>query len=157
MPERYKHQPTGNPILCLDFDGCIHSYERGWQNGVIYGDVVPGFFDWAERAAKYFKLVIFSTRSRETKGRNEMINWLRTKAKERYAHSYVTFDVGQPPVLILQRDENQPIELEFVGEKPPAFLSIDDRTICFDGDWAGLQPEELREFKPWMHRQGTFW
>lgn len=121
------------PIICIDFDGVIHSYEKGWQGGEIYGTVVPGFFEWAVEAQKRFKLVIYSSRSKTEAGREKMMHWLEDK----------WYDTG---VDI--------IDVQFASEKPPAFLTIDDRCIPFTGNWGseGLDPEKLLEFKPWMNR-----
>lgn len=118
------------PILCIDFDGVIHSYEKGWQNGEIYGTVTPGFFEWAEQASKIFTLVIYSSRSKETSKLFDMDNWVKKQQ--------ATFGSN--------------VEFQYASEKPPAFLTIDDRAICFEGDWSKLDPNELINFKPWMNR-----
>lgn len=41
------------------------------------------------------------------------------------------------------------LDFEFASQKPPAFLTIDDRAICFMGDWTALDPAQLTQFMPW--------
>lgn len=137
------------PILCVDFDGVIHDYLKGWQDGTIYGDVTPRFFEWASKANEHFRLQIYSSRSKTQEGRDAMRIWLQDQirlwideaslfsrstdyTRDRYVQNVIEF-------------------FEFVSEKPPAFLTIDDRAIQFRGDWSvdWLNPERLREFKPW--------
>jgi hypothetical protein len=126
------------PTICIDFDGVIHSYERGWQNGVIYGTVVPGFFEWIERVRSQFKLVIYSSRSKSPEGITAMSLWLHEQRNNWIAAGG-------------QRDPVEPLSLEFASEKPAAWLTIDDRAIRFTGDWssAELTPEAMLAFKPW--------
>lgn len=42
--------------------------------------------------------------------------------------------------------------IHIAAEKPAAFLTIDDRAVCFDGDFSKLDPDKLRQFKPWHQR-----
>ena len=127
---------ASKPILCLDFDGVIHSYDKGWQDGSIYGTVTPGFCDWAEEAKKHFRLVVYSSRSKTPEGIEAMQNWLVPEifawAEQKEGGS--TLHLG---------------DFEFAHEKPPAFLTIDDRAVQFKGDWAALDPAVLLAFKPW--------
>ena len=72
------------PILCLDFDGVIHSYESGWtgDHTNIPDGVTDGFFEWAEEASKTFRLVVYSARSGAPGGREAMKAWLYAKWEE---------------------------------------------------------------------------
>jgi hypothetical protein len=124
--------PGSNPILCVDFDGVIHSYISAWiDEATIPDPPVPGALRWLLEAAKVFDVVIYSSRSKSEAGREAMDNWL----SEQCLHE----DIDEPPVT-------------FAHEKPAAFLTIDDRAIQFDGDWKALDPEKLRLFKPWNKR-----
>ena len=134
-------EPKKKPILCLDFDGVIHDYLRGWQDGTIYGAPTPGFFDWAVHAHKYFTLVIYSSRSKTEEGREAMENWLR--------HFLITWrHESMSKGSNGARDE---LKFDFASEKPAAFLTIDDRAVTFTGRWDApfLNPAELVAFKPW--------
>lgn len=126
------------PILCLDFDGVIHDYRKGWQDGTIYGEVTPGFFEWAYEARKYFKLVVYSSRSKTAVGRDDMRHWLYNKMNRWMME--VNGDGA---------DTIPDLDFEFAHEKPPAFLTIDDRALTFGGNWSHYDQKLLAEFKPW--------
>ena len=126
------------PMICIDFDGVIHSYEKGWQGGVIYGAVVPGFFEWVERVRDQFTLVIYSSRSKTDEGVAAMGLWLHEQRN-------IWIKAGG------HRHPTEPLTIAFAHEKPAAWLTIDDRAIQFRGYWedADLTAEAMRAFKPW--------
>lgn len=128
------------PILCIDFDGVIHRYDSPWTDAVTISDgATDGFFEWAEQAAKLFRLVIYSSRSKDPAAIIAMQGWL---VRERNAWR----DRGG------MHETDAPLGFEFADEKPPAFATIDDRAIQFNGDWSAINPVELRAFKPWNKR-----
>lgn len=112
-------------IICVDFDGVIHSYDSGWKGAdVIPDNPVPGSIDWLNAMLDEdgIRPVIYSSRSKDPLGVAAMKDWLG-------AHG--------------ARVE----ELEFPTQKPAAYLTIDDRAFAFQG-WFPTA-EEIREFKPW--------
>lgn len=59
----------GKPILCLDFDGVIHSYSSGWKGADVIPDpLVAGALQFIRDAAMVFAVQIFSSRSNQPGG-----------------------------------------------------------------------------------------
>jgi hypothetical protein len=125
-------------ILAVDFDGVIHRYSRGWQDGAIYDAPTPGFFEWAERVSEKFQLVVYSSRSGSEEGRAGMQEWLHRHAVEHYRGPLPEWVDG----------------LQFAAEKPPAWLTIDDRCVRFDGSWSSheLGLSALLGYRSWAQR-----
>lgn len=127
------------PILCLDFDGVIHSYSSGWQGADIVPDpAVPGAVDFIVRAVEHFTVSIFSSRSNQNMGVEAMQFWLKCQF-------YKQMEAGDAdPILSL---------IQWPKEKPPALITIDDRALTFSGNWKEYDCEELLTFKPWNKRK----
>lgn len=123
--------PKGPRIICVDFDGVIHSYTSGWQGvSKIFDPPVPGAFDWLRRMISddRFKICIYSSRSREPDGIIAMKMWFfRHGMEEQYIYA-----------------------MGFPDRKPSAYLTIDDRCICFDGRFP--TDDEILSFQPWYRK-----
>lgn len=133
-------------ILCLDFDGVIHSYSSGWKGPRTIPDApVPGAIEFIESFINDFcdipdsicamapegtwELHIFSSRTHYWFGRRAMRRWL--------------VDVGLDPAYLEV--------IKFPKHKPPAMVTIDDRVMCFNGTWPDFK--EITNFVPWNKRQ----
>jgi hypothetical protein len=111
--------------LLFDFDGVIHSYVSGWQGiDVIPDPPVEGIRELLEELNQIYNIVIYSSRCKDEKGLTAMQLWgLQNK-----------------------------IVYPIAAEKPPAYLTIDDRAICFQGDVNSLK-EQIRNFKHYMSKE----
>lgn len=123
----------GKPILCLDFDGVIHSYTSGWKGADVIPDpMVPGAIAFMLAAMEHFTVAIFSSRSNQPHGLRAMRTWLKTNAGNCWYESPA--GPGLEDVL-------------WPTEKPAALVTLDDRAITFTGEWPDI--ETLKSFKPW--------
>lgn len=143
---------NNKPILCLDFDGVCHSYVSGWKGADVIPDPpVSGLFEFLEEASKVFDVVIFSSRSASdlpgepNNGLVAMRLW--------FDEWYSKYLFNKNPELLAEKLKFECPIVRFVSEKPPAFLTIDDRAITFTGVWPRV--EELRSFQPWFRRDST--
>lgn len=133
------------PILCLDFDGVIHSYTSGWQGAhIIEDDPVPGAMSFLVNAFKQFDIHIFSSRSSQPNGRSAMRDWLYRHLE---SHLKETLEDNDAVDAGMFAYDLAFVQIKFPKDKPPAKVSIDDRAITFTGTWPSL--DELQNFKPW--------
>lgn len=126
------------PILCLDFDGVLHSYTSGWEGADKISDPpVDGAIDWLRSllgcpedigiGPRYldFRVAIFSARSNQRGGIKAMKKWLKKHGLSKYELELI----------------------DFPKAKPPAFLGIDDRVLTFTGVFPSVA--DMKNFKPW--------
>lgn len=121
------------PILCLDFDGVLHSYESGWKGADVIPDAaVPGAVEFLVSAVNEFTVAIYSSRSGQENGIMAMQFWLKLNL-------YRAMEQGDADEVLGQ--------IQWPTEKPPALVTIDDRAITFTGEWPSIAA--LKSFKPW--------
>ena len=103
--------------IAIDFDGVIHRYSRGWQDGSIYDEPVEGAREALARLHRQFRVVILTTRVNPdmrdpAPQRAAMRRWLQHHGFREGEHYDAITHV-----------------------KVPALVYIDDRALHFTG-WA---------------------
>ena len=131
------------PILCLDFDGVIHSYASGWiAPDFIPDPPVPGAFDFMYRCLEHFNVQIYSSRSHQEGGIRAMQTWLEYWARKELENTEPLYRAN---AIINNIAWNT--EASWPKQKPSAFVTLDDRALTFLGEWPSIT--DLKAFKPW--------
>lgn len=134
-----------NKTIAIDFDGVIHAYSKGWQDGQIYDKPVPGAFEAIQR----FMLDNNSVFIMSTRSARQIKKWLMF-------HTYTTIydsngmGVGDCPfyykypkygftVKVIPWWHNkwwtEKNVLGVTNRKLIFDVLIDDRAITFGGSW----------------------
>jgi hypothetical protein len=103
--------------IAVDFDGVIHAYRQGWQDGDIYDEPVPGAFTALRALMRVHAVFIHTTRLPR-----QVARWIdehgNIPTTVDSACGTPTFWNDQDLLLVTQR-------------KLPALAYIDDRAIKF--------------------------
>lgn len=130
-------------LISIDFDGVIYPNLTTWKGPLnLPEEPVPGAFDFLRMITQHFSAAIFSERSQSIGGIDAMRGWTIAHANMENAKRIAAGDERLPTVWIAA--------LEWPRDKPPAFLIIDDRAVCFTGTWPTL--EMVQNFVPWNRR-----
>jgi hypothetical protein len=126
--------------IAIDFDGVIHAYSRGWLDGSIYDEPVPGAF---EAIRKYMELgyavCIISTRKPK-----QILKWFREHQHLAYYNANVLMlahGYNAEKIIWYKKFWDKPWVLGVTNRKLPAMVYIDDRAVRFKGSWES--PEAL--------------
>lgn len=110
----------------IDFDGVIHKYSGGWQDGSIYDVPIPGARDALLDLLNEYAIFIHTTRESL-----QVVEWMNNHLFPRDLFPLV-------PIVITEK--HLPEDLEFwnsqteilvTNKKYPALAYIDDRAIRF--------------------------
>lgn len=148
--------------VAVDFDGVIHDYTKGWHDGTIYGNPVPGAQAALVRLMRHHAVFIHTTRDSY-----QVAHWVATRLRlptayeerrTRHAHESGGLVFALAPAEAsgaikvqgqitddLPLFWNDQTRLLVSNRKLPAIAYVDDRAVRFE-DWA--QTMHLLGFTP---------
>ena len=101
----------------IDFDGVIHKNSKGYYDGTIYDDPIPGSLEALKVISQKYDIIIFTAKAKKDRGKingktgTEMVwNWLKKHNVDMYIK-------------------------DVTAEKPRAVAYIDDKAIEFTNNW----------------------
>ena len=95
--------------LALDFDGVIHNMDKGFHDGTVYGDPLPGSLEAVKNLSKKYTIIIYTAKAKPSRpliqgktGIELVWEWL----KKYNIDQYVKEVTAEKPRAILYIDDN---------------------------------------------------
>lgn len=114
--------------IAVDFDGVIHTYDKGWHDGTIYGELVPGAAETIRMLQRQDNALYVCT-SRDV---FDVASWLIARDIPAVTRQFVQFWSDTSTLLV-------------TNQKLPALAFIDDRAIRFI-DWPSALTELIGRY-----------
>tara|TARA_R100000808_G_C2107573_1_gene122685 strand:- start:447 stop:839 length:393 start_codon:yes stop_codon:yes gene_type:complete len=106
--------------LAIDFDGVVHTFDKGFHDGTCYGAPISGALEAIKKLSQTYTIIIFSAKVRPDRplvngktGYHLVDEWLRAHNVRQYVD-------------------------DITHEKPRAQYYIDDKAIEFKDNWAEI-------------------
>ena len=103
--------------IAIDFDGVIHTFNKGFYDGTCYGEPIPGSIDAIKELSKKYNIIIFTAKAKPNR---PLVN-------------------GKTGVELVKEwlDKHGILECvsEVTSEKPRAKVYIDDHGYRFE-NWS---------------------
>jgi hypothetical protein len=103
--------------LAIDFDGVVHTFDKGWYDGTCYGEPVEGALVAIKELSEKYNIIIFTAKVRPD----------RPLVNGKTGYELVDEWLGK-------YDVKQYID-EITYEKPRAEYYVDDKAIEFTNNW----------------------
>jgi hypothetical protein len=106
--------------VAVDFDGVIHAYSKGWHDGTIYDEPMPGAIEGLHKLQERFAVFVFTSR----RATADVAAWINrhalgaVEAVHEASGDTREFWNNQEVILVTNR-------------KLPAVAYIDDRAVPF--------------------------
>lgn len=131
--------------IALDFDGVIHKYSKGWNDGTCYDDPFDGVLEAIASLLKDYNVFILSTRPPE-----QIYNWLCQKKPPFPFRRITEDDTKDSPYW----NPRVPV-VGITNRKLVAKVYVDDRALLYEPVYNWINFESVIRARMTDHRSGV--
>lgn len=121
---KYLNKTEGKTVA-IDFDGVIHKSSKGFHDGTIYDDPIPGSLEAIKQISQEYEIVVYTCKAKKDRPLVQGKTGIQLVEEWLVKHKFSDYIK------------------EVTSDKPRAFVYIDDRAIEFT-DWKSAM-EKLNE------------
>jgi len=130
--------------IAIDFDGVIHKYSKGWNDGTVYDEPVKDALKAIERLTYYYNVFILSSRNS-----NQIKKWIDSYI---YCDEMIGFEITTfknfsftcEKIPFWKKRWDKKGVLGITNKKLPAHIYIDDRAYHFK-NWSLKEISKIEE------------